>query len=122
EFTFTFYHQALANKRTGAQLNTAPACTNTGFACTTDANCTGGAFCTNADLRARFNSNIGNAGCLTGIFWYLGLDDNHGNNIDLVTVLLHEFGHGLGFAQFASVISGQQPNDETDIYARHLLD
>jgi PA domain/Thrombospondin type 3 repeat len=122
EFPFTWYHQALANKRSGFQLNDALSCTNTGAACATDANCSAGAFCTNADLRARFNSNIGAANCLTGIFWYLGLDNNHGNNIDLVTVLLHEFGHGLGFAQFASVTSGAQPNNETDIYARHLLD
>jgi len=123
EFPATWYHQALANKREGAQLNPTPICINNiGNACTTDADCAGGVFCTNADLRARFNSNIGNAGCLTGIFWYLGLDNNHGNNIDLVTVLLHEFGHGLGFAQFASVANGSQINNQTDIYGRHLLD
>ena len=51
-----------------------------------------------AEIRARFNSNLGNAGCLTGMPFYLGLDNNHGTAIDLVTVLLHEFGHGLGFS------------------------
>ena len=30
--------------------------------------------------------------------FYLGLDNNHGAQIDLVVVLLHEFGHGLGFS------------------------
>ena len=48
-----------------------------------------------ADIRARFNINLGNAGCLTGTFFYLGLDNNHGANVDLVTVVTHEFAHGL---------------------------
>ena len=30
------------------------------------------------------------------IGWYYGLDGNHGSNIDLVAVLLHEMGHVLG--------------------------
>src|SRR6185295_15407096 len=47
-------------------------------------------------IRARFNSNLGNVGCLTGTRFYLGFDNNHGANIDLVTVLEHEFAHGLG--------------------------
>ena len=101
EFADTWYHQALANKRAGSQLNP-------------DAD--------HADIRARFNVNLGNPGCLTGVGWYLGLDDAHGTQIDLVTVLLHEFAHGLGFSQFASVTSGAQINDWTDVYGRHILD
>src|SRR5262249_20350558 len=97
----------LANKRAGAQLNTTPACLNNGAPCTTSADCPG-SLCTNADIRARFNVNLGNPGCLTGTFWYLGFDNNHGANIDLVTVLLHEFAHGLGFAQFADVTTGAE--------------
>ncbi|MEO8370074.1 MAG: hypothetical protein ABI806_12815 [Candidatus Solibacter sp.] len=58
------------------------------------------------DIRARFNVNLGNAGCLTGIFFYLGLDGNHGANVDLVTVLTHEFAHGLGFQTFTSGTTG----------------
>lgn len=61
-----------------------------------------------ADINANFNVNLGNAGCLTGIFFYLGLDNNHGSNIDLVTVLTHEFAHGLGFQTFTSGSSGAQ--------------
>lgn len=50
------------------------------------------------DISANFNVNLGNAGCLTGIPFYLGLDNNHGANmVDLYTVVLHEMGHGLGF-------------------------
>jgi hypothetical protein len=104
EFTNTWYHQALANKRAGFDL--AP-----------------GAQGTNADdLRARFNVNLGNPGCLTGIGWYLGLDNNHGTQIDLVAVLLHEFAHGLGFSQFASVTNGSQILGLTDVYGRYILD
>jgi hypothetical protein len=104
EFLATWYCSALADKRAGQELNP-------GF----------------PDIAARFNSNLGNAGCLTGIFWYYGLDGNHGANIDLVTVLLHELGHGLGFQQFASVTTGLQccalpAPRQTDVYARHLLD
>ncbi len=45
-----------------------------------------------------FNSNLGNPGCLTGSGWYYGLDNNEpSNRIDLLAVVLHEFGHGLGF-------------------------
>jgi hypothetical protein len=59
-----------------------------------------------ADIRARFNINLGSSGCLTGIFFYLGLDNNHGGNVDLVTVLTHELAHGLGFQTFTSGVSG----------------
>ena len=101
EFPATWYHNALANKRAGVDVSEGEA---------------------TADLRARFNSNLGNIGCLTGTSWYLGFDQNHGNNIDLVTVLLHEFAHGLGFSQFASVSTGAQIANQTDVYGRLLLD
>lgn len=50
------------------------------------------------DIRLSINSNIGSdAGCLNGRSFYLGLDHNNGGNVDLLNVLLHEIGHGLGF-------------------------
>jgi hypothetical protein len=99
EFPFTWYHSALAKKRAGFDLNPGQ-----------------------PDIRARFNVSLGNPGCLTGTFWYLGLDNNHSNDIDLVTVLLHEFAHGLGFSQFASVSTGAEILGQTDVYGRLLLD
>lgn len=75
-----------------------------------------------ADIRARFNVNLGRAGCLTGFPFYLGLDNNHGANIDLVTVLLHEFGHGLDFQTLTSVSTGVQPGGYPSIWDDYLLD
>ena len=55
--------------------------------------------------------------------WYFGLDNNHGTPIDLVTVLLHEFAHGLGFITLASGdLRSGVPRRLTDVYARHIVD
>ena len=75
-----------------------------------------------ADIRARFNVNLGQAGCLTGVFFYLGLDNNHGANIDLVTVLEHEFAHGLGFQTFTNGSTGAQLAGFPSIWDDFLLD
>ena len=84
----TWYSEALANKLSGVQLDgTLP------------------------ELRARFNINLGQPTCLAGAPFYLGLDNNHGTMIDLVSVLLHEFGHGLGFQTFTNGSTGAQIND-----------
>ena len=65
------------------------------------------------DINAQFNSNFN---------FYLGLDNNHGTQPDLVVVLLHEFGHGLNFQTFVNSSTGANFLGFTDIYARHLLD
>jgi hypothetical protein len=104
EFPNTWYHTALANKRAGADLVPGPNGT------------------TADDIQALFNVNLGQPGCLTGVPFYYGLDANHGTAIDLVATALHEIGHGLGFSQFASVTTGAEPQDFTDVYGRRLLD
>ena len=100
----TWHPVALANKLSGVDLETGPDPVAA------------------ADIRARFNSNLGATGCLTGIGWYYGLDGNHGTNIDLVTVLLHELGHGMGFQQFASITTGALFLGLPDVYNKELLD
>jgi hypothetical protein len=75
-----------------------------------------------ADLRARFNVNLGLPGCLTGTGWYYGLDLGHGTQVNLVTVLLHEFAHGLGFASFASVTTGSYLAGFSDAYSKFYFD
>lgn len=108
-FPLTWYPTALANKLANTDLIP-------------------GASGTNADdIHAQFNSNLGGTNpdgtpCLTGFGWYYGLDGKHGTKIDLVTVLLHEFAHGLGFASFVDETNGTQIKNRTDIYSRQLLD
>ena len=41
---------------------------------------------TGADIRARFNVNLGKADCLPGEPFYLGLDNNHGDLVDFYSV------------------------------------
>ena len=85
----TWYSGALADKLAGEDLHP--------FDNTT----------ASVDINANFNVNLGNPGCLTGIPFYLGLDNNHGPLVDFVTVLTHEMGHGLGFQTFTSGTTGQ---------------
>jgi len=75
------------------------------------------------DISATFNSSIdNNNNCLSGTNWYLGYDHNHGNNIDLLVVLLHEFAHGLGFSGFTDPSTGQFLARTPDIYSHFTLD
>lgn len=75
-----------------------------------------------AHIRARFNSNLGNANCLAGSPFYLGLDRNAGTAIDLVTVLLHEFGHGLGFSTVTNGTTGAYLAGFPSIYDMFAFD
>ncbi len=75
-----------------------------------------------AMISAQFNSNLGQVGCLTGSPFYLGLDGDHGNAIDLVTVLLHEFGHGLGFSTVTNGGTGAQLGGQPSIYDHFAYD
>lgn len=65
------------------------------------------------DINANFSTNFN---------FYLGLDNNHGAQPDLVTVLLHEFAHGLGFSQLASLTNGSLFNGFPDHYNTKLFD
>ena len=69
-----WYHGAEANKLAGADLDA-------GF----------------NDINARFNSAIGTT-CAFPASWYYGTDGNEGTDIELLPVVLHELGHGLGFS------------------------
>lgn len=74
EHAGTWYVEALANKRAGRDLDFS-----------------------SHDILATFNSAFGASGCTNGS-WYYGLDHQEPSGaVDLVAVLLHELGHGLGF-------------------------
>lgn len=77
----------------------------------------------NSDIVATFNSNVGTIGCLETSGWYYGLDGAApSNRIDLVSVLLHEFGHGLGFLTFVDLSSGEKALGLNDTYMLCLED
>ncbi len=98
-FPGTWYSAALANALTGIDLQTGT-----------------------QEINARFNINLGTPGCGEGFPFYLGLDNNHGSGTDLVTVLLHEFSHGLGFQTFTNASTGVQNSGFPSIYDRFLFD
>ncbi len=95
----TWYAGALANKLAGFDLNvSAP------------------------DIDVTFNSVIG-TGCALPVSWYYGLDAAPpGNGIDLVTIALHEIGHGLGFAAFYDETTGVRLSNTDDAFMVSLED
>jgi hypothetical protein len=63
-----------------------------------------------ADINATFNSAVGTT-CPFPNVWYYGLDGNPPlGDIDLLSVVLHELGHGLGFATIVSLATGAKGN------------
>lgn len=100
-FPNTIYHKALANKLNGSDVDP----TNSG------------------EIRAQFNSNVDN-GCLgSGSRFYYGLDNSTPSaRVNLLVVLLHEMGHGLGFASFVNGSTGALASGIPDIYTRFMFD
>ncbi|MEO1574508.1 MAG: peptidase, partial [Pseudomonadota bacterium] len=93
----TWYFSALANALAGEDLNPGA-----------------------GDINATFNASIdNNDNCLAGSNWYYGLDNNPpGSDIDFLNVVMHEIGHGLGFASVINVSSGALFSGIPDIYSR----
>ena len=54
--------------------------------------------------------------------FYLGFDNNEGTLVDLLPVVLHELGHGLGFANFVDETTGTLLQGRPDIYSQYTLD
>lgn len=110
EFPRTWYPVALANKRAGSDL--APGESGT----------------SGDDIRAFFNSNLGQPDCLAGSGFYYGLNTNEPpGQFNLVVVLLHEFAHGLGFLSFVNIdpespTFGTKLRGRDDIYIKYVLD
>ncbi len=96
--TGTWYPVALANALTGSDNNG-----------------------TTHEIVANFNSDVDSSTVLGNTNWYYGLDGNSGSNIDLITVVLHELGHGLGFTHLISLSTGAFSGGFPDIYSRNLV-
>ena len=94
-----WYHVALANRLNGTDLDV-----------------------TLNDISATFNTNLGAVGCLTGVPWYLGIDGNEGGAVELLSVVLHELGHGLGFSTTTSGSTGNYNSSYPSIFDFYLRD
>ena len=96
----TWYHNALASKITGTDVNGAT-----------------------AEINARFNSDV-DTGCLgAGSRFYYGLNNTTpSQRINLLIVLLHEMGHGLGFSSFVNGTTGALFNGMPDVYTTNMYD
>jgi len=103
EFPGTWYQSALASKRAGIDLAAIDGL---------------------HDIGAQFNSRLATPDPACGnLTWYFGYDGNEGaNQIDLLAVVLHEFGHGLGFATLVNKSTGAQAGGLPDIYEHYLAD
>jgi hypothetical protein len=111
-----YYPEALANALAGSRVdgsnpNTAPQ---------------------NSDILADFNTDVDTKpGCLKGRGFYYGIDNNPtttpgGIKIDLFNVVVHELGHGLGFASVVDETTGQGPDtanpDQLGIFDQYIFD
>jgi hypothetical protein len=98
-FPNTWYPLALANKLAGTDV-------------------AGGS----SDITAQFSSVIGTT-CAIALDWYYGFDGNApAGTLDFVTVVLHELGHGLGFATFLNDATGAEFMGRPDAFERNLED
>lgn len=97
----TWYHAALADALVGTDLGSAGA----------------------NDIRSRFNANLGTPGCLQTSGWYYGLDgQTPAGRINFLDVVMHEIGHGLGFAGFDSLTTGAFFAGFPNVYGSNVYD
>jgi hypothetical protein len=74
------------------------------------------------DIEATFNSRFGTT-CTFPAGWYYGLDGAApGDDSDLVTVVLHELGHGMGFLTLIDAVTGARLEQHDDIFMTLLVD
>jgi len=95
----TWYPQALANALAGTDLSPS-----------------------NPDINATFNSNLdGSSGCMGGAKLYSGYDQAPpSGDIDFITVVMHEIGHGLGFQTYVDLSTGAKLMGYNDTFMLHL--
>jgi hypothetical protein len=94
----TYYPAALANSLAGSDLSSS-----------------------NSDISVTANSSLDSDPALDD--WYYGLDGNAPENtIDFHDVILHELGHGLGFASYVDETNGRFFNGIPDIFSINLYD
>lgn len=97
----TWYVVALANSLSGSDLNS-----------------------TSSEISATFNSDIdNNNNCLNNTNWYYGLDGiRPAGTVELLSVVMHEIGHGLGFQSLVNLSTGARALGLDDAYMLNLED
>ena len=78
----------------------------------------------NFEIFAFFNSDLGQPACVPGSGFYYGLDDHPpAGELDFVTVLLHELGHGMGFlAQPTDEVTGVRAQGLPSVWEQFMKD
>ncbi len=97
-----FYSVALANSLAGTDLSPAQ-----------------------PDINATFNVSLDSECLGAGTGWYYGIDPSFPiptGKTALMPVLLHEFGHGLGFQSFASRTTGAFSGGSPDVWSEFQRD
>lgn len=78
-----------------------------------------------ADIRIDLNISV-DMGCLDGtVGWWYGLDQEEpvpGDRIDLLPVVLHELGHGLGFLAGVNPSTGEYYVSRPALWSNYLYD
>jgi Synergist-CTERM protein sorting domain-containing protein len=97
----TWYFATLANKLAGQDLDP-----------------------TAAEVRMVLSGSLnGDPGCFGGASFYYGLDgEDPINTQDIIPLVLHELGHGLGMGNFVSRTDGTLPQGLPDPYLNLMLD
>lgn len=95
----TMYVQSLANKLAGSDQSAA---TN--------------------DMVIQFNVSVDDGTCLGSTSWYYGVDGREGADVELLPVVFHEIGHGLGFTSQVNPSTGALPSGIPSIYSRFTYD
>lgn len=111
-FTQTWYVAALANQLYGEDQN--DFFPNDCPITLVDSRC--------PEVVSQFNSAVDNQAVLGAVDFYYGLDGNNGIDIDFLTVVLHEIGHGLGLLDLIDPSTGALFLSLPDAYVRNLED
>lgn len=99
-FSSTWYPVALANKIANSDLNGAT-----------------------TEIGATFNSSYDNGCSGAGRRFYYGLDNaTPANRVNLLVVVLHELGHGLGFLTVTDESTGAYLQGSPDVWVRFMRD
>jgi len=74
------------------------------------------------EIQSQFNSEVDDDVVLGDINFYYGVDGNAGGDVDFLSVVLHEIGHGLGVLDLLNPFDGSRYFDFNDAFIDNLED